>query len=49
MYWPTVGRTSTFYKEIKQFGLSKGRLKNPGYQERCNLLNNKPVLLARHF
>ena len=49
MYWPTMGRISTFYKEIKQLGLSKGRLKNLGYQEWCNLLNNKPVLLARHF
>ena len=29
--------------------LSEEELKNLIYQKRCNLLNNKPVLLARHF
>ena len=25
------------------------KLKHLSYQERCNLLNNNPVLVARHF
>ena len=30
-------------------GLSGEELKNLGYQELCNLLNNNPVLVARHL
>ena len=30
-------------------GLSEEELKNLSYQERCSLLNNNPVLVARHF
>ena len=30
-------------------GLSGKELKNLGYQELCNLLNNNPVLVARHL
>ena len=29
--------------------LGDEELKKIGYQERCNLLNNNPVLVARHF
>ena len=30
-------------------GFSEEELKNLAYQERCNLLNNTPVLVAKHF
>ena len=30
-------------------GLSDEELRNLSYQERCNLSNNNPVLMARHF
>ena len=34
---------------LKNLGLSDEELRNLSYQERCNLLNNNPVLLSRHF
>ena len=37
------------YNELNNPGLSDEKLKNLSYQERCNLLNNNPVLVARHF
>ena len=35
--------------KLNNLGLSDKELKNLSCQERCNLLNNKPVLVARHF
>ena len=35
--------------KLNNLGLSKEELKNLSYKERCNLLNNNPVLAARHF
>ena len=35
--------------KLNNLGLSEEELKNLSYQERCNLLNNNPVLVARHF
>ena len=35
--------------KLNNLGLSDEKLKNLSYQERCNLLNNNPVLVARHF
>ena len=35
--------------KLNILGLSDKELKNLSYQERCNLLNNNPVLVARHF
>ena len=35
--------------KLKNLGLSDEELKNLSYHERCNLLNNNPVLVARHF
>ena len=43
------------WKELSYFinrlnlGLSDGELKPLSYQKRCILVNNNPVLLARHF
>ena len=34
--------------KLNNLGLSDIELKNFCYQERCNLLNNNPVLVARH-
>ena len=34
---------------LNNLGLSEEELKNMSYQERCNLLNNNHVLVARHF
>ena len=34
--------------KLNKFGLSNEELKNLSYQERCNLLNNNPVLMTRH-
>ena len=38
-----------FINKLNSFGLSDDELKNVSCQERCNLLNNNPVLVARHF
>ena len=35
--------------KLNNLGLSEEELKNLSYQERCNLLNNNLVLVARHF
>ena len=35
--------------KLNNLGLGEEELKNISYQERCNLLNNNPVLVARHF
>ena len=35
--------------KLNNLGLSDKELKNLSYQERCNLLNNNWVLVARHF
>ena len=35
--------------KLNKLGLSEEELKNLGYQQRCKLLNNNPVLVARHF
>ena len=34
--------------KLNNLGLSEEELKNLSYQESCNLLNNNPVLVARH-
>ena len=34
--------------KLNNLGLSDEELKDLSYQERCNLLNNNPVLVARH-
>ena len=34
--------------KFNNLGLSDKELKNSSYQELCNLLNNSPVLVARH-
>ena len=35
--------------KLNNLRLSEEELKNLSYQERCHLLNNNPVLVARHF
>ena len=35
--------------KLNNLGLSDEELRNLSYQERFNLLNNNPVLVARHF
>ena len=35
--------------KLNNLGLSEEELKKLSYQERCNLLNNNPVLAATHF
>ena len=35
--------------KLNNLGLSDKELNNLSYQKRCNLLNNSPVLVARHF
>ena len=35
--------------KLNNLGLSEEELKNLSYQERCNLLNNNPVFVPRHF
>ena len=35
--------------KLSNLGLSDDELKSLSYQERCNLSNNNPVLVARHF
>ena len=44
-------RRTSIYIIIKlnSLGLSGKELKNLSYQEWCNLLNNNPVLVKRHF
>ena len=34
---------------LNNLGLSDEELNNLSYQQRCNMLNNNPVLVARHF
>ena len=36
-------------KKLNNHGLSDRELKNLSYQERCTLLNNNTVLVAKHF
>ena len=36
-------------EKLNNLGLSDEELKNLSYQERCNLLNKNPVLVARYF
>ena len=38
-----------FINKLNSLGLSDDELKNVSCQERCSLLNNYPVLVARHF
>ena len=38
-----------FINKLNSLDLSDDELKNVSCQERCNLLNNNPVLVARHF
>ena len=40
---------SYIVNKLNNLGLSDEELKNLSYQERCNLLNKNPVLVARHF
>ena len=35
--------------ELKLHGLSDKEMKHLSYQERCNLLNNNPVRVARQY
>ena len=35
--------------KLNNFGRCDEKLKTLSYQERCNLLNNNPVIVARHF
>ena len=35
--------------KLNNLGLSHEELKSLSYQERCNFLNNNPVLVARHL
>ena len=35
--------------KLNKLGLSDEEVRNLSYQERCNLLNNNPVLVARNF
>ena len=35
--------------KLNNMGVSKEELENLNYQERCNLLNNNPVFVAKHF
>ena len=37
------------FNKLKNLGLSDEKLKHLSYQECCNLLNDNPVLVARHF
>ena len=37
------------FDKLNNLGLSDEELKHLSYQERCNLLNNNPVRVARHF
>ena len=55
-YFLTLSCTDVTWKELpyiinrlNNLGLSDEELKNSRYQERCNLVNNNPVLVARHF
>ena len=56
IYFLTLSRTELRWEELPyiinkldNLGLSWGELKNFSYQDRCNLLNNNPVLVARNF
>ena len=40
---------SYIVNKLNNLGLSDEELRNLSYQERFNLLNNKPVLAASHF
>ena len=40
---------SYIIKKLNNLELSEEELKNLSYQERANLLNNNPVLVAWHF
>ena len=40
---------SYIINKLSNLGLSDEELKNLNYQESYNLLNNNPVLVARHF
>ena len=43
------GELPYIMNKLNNLGLSNEELKNLSYQERCNLLNKNPVLVARHF
>ena len=54
-YFLTLSCADLRWKELpyvinksKKLGLSDEELKNLSYQERYNLLNNNPVLVAKH-
>lgn len=38
-----------FIKKLNNLGFSDEKLKNLSYLERCNLLNNNPILATGHF
>ena len=40
---------SYIVNKLNNLGLNEKELQNLSYQERCNLLNNNSVLVARHF
>ena len=35
--------------KLRNLGISVEELQNVSYQEQCNLLNNNPALVAKHF
>ena len=37
------------FDKLNNTGLSDEQLKHLSYQQRCSLLNNNPVRVARHF
>ena len=43
------GKLPYIINKLNNLGLSDVELNKLGYQERCNLLNNNPVLVARRF
>ena len=44
-----MGKLPYIINKLNNLGPSDEELKNLSYQERCNLLNNNPVLVSRHF
>ena len=44
-----MGKLPHIINKLNNLGLSDEELKHLSYQERCNLLNNNPVLVSRHF
>ena len=40
---------SVNYFKLNELNLSEDDIKNLDYFKRCEILNNNPVLLARHF